>query len=129
MSESSEFNQVCILSLIIFNRRETGYYGVFSISAILLTIGLVHGFYRVKEAEREVSDAGEVKSLEKLKRMDLIWDWFNIKRLHSILEVISRPRKDKKRVMLFLCFMLIFFGWGPSSGKQDRRDLLDNHMD
>lgn len=99
--------------------RKTGFYGVFSITAILLILGLLHGIFRVKEVVKERSEPEQITVAEKPKRLDLILDWFNFKGLSSILSVITRQRKDKKRKMLFLCYLLIFFGWGPSSGKND----------
>lgn len=92
--------------------------------------GMIFCIYGVKEgprplpptATKEVEQPPQEKKMEELVSADkglwwLLVDFFNFKELGTILKVFTRKRTEKKRMMLFLCYMLLFFGFGPMFGK------------
>lgn len=79
--------------------------------------GVIYCLYYVEEVKRDCCTKDNIIDVEKPKKMGLILDWFNFKGLKSVLTVLTRKRKDKKRSMLYLCYLLLFFGMGPFFGK------------
>lgn len=97
-----------------------------------MSIGMLFCIYGVEEAPRELPAAIEGKEKEKQevelkekKEVNLFVDFFNCKDLRKIFEVFTRKRTEKKRVMLFLCYVLLFFGFGPMFGERFNRILID----
>lgn len=121
--------------------RKVGYFGIFSLSAILMFVGILFCAFGVKEApreviqpvaaltegkqiekEKEIDNDREVKSVEqsvelKRSRNYLICDFFNMKDIRTILTVLTRKREENKRKMLYLCYTLLFFAYGPAFGE------------
>lgn len=90
-----------------------------------MSIGMLFCIYGVKEAPREIPAAIEGKEkakqeveLKEKKEVNLFLDFFNCKDLRQIFEVFTRKRSEKKRAMLFLCYVLLFFGFGPMFGER-----------
>lgn len=98
-------------------------------SAVLMFIGLIFCVYGVHEGPRPVGPTTEAvtekpeKAKEKEaenvkeKKVNLLMDFFNFRDLRTIFKVFTRKRTEKKRTMLFLCYILLFFGFGPMFGK------------
>lgn len=116
------------LSVVQF-RREIGYYGIFTLSAVLMFVGVVFCVFGVEEGPKQAPhptalpeiQEGKDKPVERLgsrqKEVNLFCDFFNCKDLCEILKVFTRKRTENKRLMLFLCYGLLFFGFGPVFGK------------
>lgn len=96
-------------------------------SAVLMFIGLIFCVYGVHEGQRPVGPTTEAvtekpekeKEVEKVAeiKVNLLTDFFNFRDLGTIFKVFTRKRTEKKRTMLFLCYILLFFGFGPMFGK------------
>lgn len=93
-----------------------------------MLIGVLFCIYGVEEGPRPVAPvrdgikekadkAEEVAQGGEVKKVNLLLDFFNFKDLSTIFKVFTRKRTDKKRTMLFLCYVLLFFGFGPSFGE------------
>lgn len=110
------FNVIC---------RKIGYYGVFSFSAVLVLIGMLFCIYGVEEGPRPESatksEKGEKeeKQAESAKDINLVLDFFNWRDFGKIFKVLTRKRTDRKRLMLWLSYFLIFFGFGPFFGETE----------
>lgn len=121
----------------LFLLREIGYYGIFTLSGVLMLIGMFFCIYGVEEGPRPlptqpiqtITDGKELQQQQQLhqkkevpfeepKKVNLVLDFFNFKDFGVICRVFTKKRADKKRRMLYLCYLLLFFGFGPMFGER-----------
>lgn len=94
-------------------------------------IGMLFCIYGIEEGPRPEPSPGSVEEKEKEQSKtqleketpqkkttkELIVDFFNFKELGTIFRVFTRKRVERKRLRLFLSYILLFFGFGPMYGK------------
>lgn len=91
---------------------------MFGICAILMGFSVIYCVYYVEEIRRDSPTKENIaEETDTKKKPNLFMDWFNFKGLKCILTVLIRKREDKKRMMLYLCYLVLFFGMGPFFGE------------
>lgn len=70
-----------------------------------------------KDQQQQLDQKKEVPC-EEPKKVNLVLDFFNFKDFGVICRVFTKKRADKKRRMLYLCYLLLFFGFGPMFGER-----------
>lgn len=91
--------------------KKIGFYGVFSISAVMYVMALYYGITRFKEAKRV-----DVPNLEN-KKCAFIRDFFDVKHLWETFRVAFKEGENnrKKKVMLLMLVVMVVIG--PLHGK------------
>lgn len=86
---------------------------------MLLIIGLIYVKYSVHDVKRDSGEKGleiEHKDPTLVNIWKLFTDYFNFKDLTSILRVMAKKRSGNKRLLLWIGYSVVVFGYGPPSG-------------
>ncbi|KAH9629207.1 hypothetical protein HF086_009597 [Spodoptera exigua] len=112
-----------VLSGILLNW--TGYYGVFTISALLNLISILYGFFLINDPERPVTE--KPKQNESFNVRGFLKSFFDIKHVKDTLTVAFKKGPNKRRTKSILVLASIAFIYGPSHGEATVRYLFTRY--
>ncbi|KAJ8732261.1 hypothetical protein PYW08_014991 [Mythimna loreyi] len=105
--------------------KMTGYYGVFSISALLNLFSIVYGLVYIKDPERPIAE-----KLEKNESSDVrgfLKSFFDIKHVKDTCTVAFKKGPNNRRTKSILVLASIAFIYGPSHGEYTVRYLYTRY--
>uniref|UniRef100_A0A2H1V1J8 SFRICE_002447 n=1 Tax=Spodoptera frugiperda TaxID=7108 RepID=A0A2H1V1J8_SPOFR len=112
-----------VLSGILLNW--TGYYGVFTISALLNLISILYGFFLINDPKRPVTE--KPKQNESFNVRGFLKSFFDIKHVKDTLTVAFKKGPNKRRTKSILVLASIAFIYGPSHGEATVRYLFTRY--
>lgn len=93
--------------------RQIGFYGVFSISAMLYVIALLYGFFWLEESKNQTVAKQPQVSADK----SLLTDFFNKEHVMETFKVALRKGENQRRLKVSMLLIVFFVVFGPMHGE------------
>lgn len=91
--------------------RKIGFYGVFSISAVLYLIAFSYGFCKIREVKR-VSEKTEYKTI-----CSFVTDFFDYKHIANTFTVAFKKGENNRRMKIMMLMLVVMVVIGPMHGE------------
>ncbi|CAK1603871.1 unnamed protein product [Parnassius mnemosyne] len=88
-----------------------GYYGIFSLSALLYLFSLIYGYFYLEDAKRKTSKS------ERSGCIEFICEFFDIKLVMETFKVAFSKRSGNRRLRVGLLLIAVCVIFGPSQGE------------
>ncbi|XP_045764915.1 proton-coupled folate transporter-like isoform X2 [Maniola jurtina] len=98
-----------------------GYYGVFTISSVLFSFSICHGYFYIQNPERTITEKDEAGFRKFLK------SFFDFKNVKDTLIVAIKPGANQRRLKSILVLSSIAFIYGPANGEFTVRYLFTRY--
>ncbi|CAH0407602.1 unnamed protein product [Chilo suppressalis] len=92
-----------------------GYYGVFSLSAVLNLFSILYGFYYIKDPEMPVAEKNAQNKSSSV--WGFLKSFFDVSHVKATLQVAFKKGPNHRRTKSILILASIFFIYGPADGE------------
>ncbi|XP_069354872.1 proton-coupled folate transporter-like isoform X3 [Maniola hyperantus] len=93
--------------------KHIGYYGVFTISSVLFSISICHGYFYIQNPKRTITD----KEKDETGFCRFLKSFFDFKNVKDTLTVAIKPGPNRRRIKSILVLTSIAFIYGPANGE------------
>ena len=93
--------------------RQIGFYGIFSISAVLYIIALFYGYFYVEEPKLKIDEKQRLKSAEK----SLLADFFDKEHVMETFRVAFKKGENQRGLRVSMLLIVVMVVIGPMHGE------------